>query len=174
MGRGRVQTAQPGDISVRRATPQDHIALYGVYYRSVREGAAAFYTEEQRTAWAPSSQPTLPHAAPDDTLLRWIAEVDGEIVGFMAITPDGYIDLAFVLPEWMGRGVAQAVYDRMLVWARRNGLMRLSAHASHFARRFFEKQGWQVDYPETLARNGQELERFFMSFELENRDEKTL
>jgi len=174
MGHGRVQTTQPGDLSVRRATAQDHSALYGVYYRSVREGAAAFYTEEQRRAWAPSPQPSSPQADSDDTLLRWVAEVDGEVVGFMAITSDGYIDLAFVLPEWMGRSVAQALYDQLLEWARCNGVTRLTAHASHFAQRFFAKQGWQVDHPEIFARNGQELERFFMSIELENQDEKTI
>ncbi len=174
MGHGRIQTTQPGDLSVRRATAQDHVALYGVYYKSVRHGAAAFYTTEQRAAWAPSEQPSSPTTDPDDTLLRWVAEVNGKIIGFMAVTPDGYIDLAFVLPEWMGQGVAQALYDQLLEWARRNGLTRLTAHASHFARRFFDKQGWQVDHPEIIARNGQELERFIMSLELERRDGKTI
>lgn len=167
MGHRRVQTTQPSDLSVRRATPQDHVALYGVYYRSVVEGAAAFYNDAQRAAWVGSPYPKSDEPDPDDTLLRWVAEVDGQIVGFMAITPDGYLDLAFVLPEWMGRGVAQAVYDQLLEWARRNRVTRLTAHSSHFARRFLEKQGWQVEYPELVARNGQELERFFMSLELE-------
>lgn len=166
MGQGRIQTAQSGDISVRRATPQDHTALYRVYYRSVREGAGAFYSQEQRAAWAVSDQPKSDRPAADDTLLRWLAEVDGQIVGFMAITPDGYVDLAFVLPEWMGRGVAQAVYDPMLKWAQGTGLKRLTTHASHFARRFFTKQGWQVDTPEIHAHNGQEFERFCMSLDL--------
>ncbi len=174
MGHGRVQAAQSGDISVRRATPLDRDALYGVYFRSVREGAAAFYTLEQRAAWARSPIPKSNKPTPNDTLQRWLAEVDGEIVGFMAVTPDGYIDLAFVLPEWMGRGVAQAVYDKLLEWAYSVGVMRLTAHASHFARRFFEKQGWQVDYPEITTRNGQGFERFEMSLELENQDEKTI
>ena len=128
MGHGRVQAAQSGDISVRRATSHDSDALYGVYFRSVREGAAAFYTPEQRAAWAVSPKPKSSKTAPNDTMLRWLAEVDCKIVGFMAVTPDGYIDLAFVLPEWMGRSVAQALYDQLLEWARCNGVTRLTAH----------------------------------------------
>lgn len=174
MGHRRIQTTRPSDLSVRRATAQDHVALYRVYYRSVRGGTAAFYNDAQRAAWAPSPHPKYDKPDPNDTLLRWVAEVDGKIVGFMSLTPEGYLDHAFVLPEWMGRGVAQAVYDQLLEWTHRGDVTRLTVHASHLARRFFGKQGWQVDYPEIHAQNGQEFERFFMSLELEKQDEKTI
>ena len=174
MGSRRIQTTQPGDINVRRARKDERKQVHTVFYRSIREGAQAFYNEAQRTAWAPKTDPVSAVFNPEDTRTFWLAEIDGEIIGFMAITPDGYLDLAFVLPEWMGRGVAQAVYDQLLEWALGANLNRLTTHASHFARRFFEKQGWQVDAPEIHAHNGQKFERFQMSLELEKHNEKTV
>ena len=167
MGPRQIQTTQPGDINVRRARKDERMEIHRVFYRSIREGTGAYYTPVQRAAWAPDIAPVSTEFDPKDIRKFWIAEVDSQIVGFMAVTPDGDVDLAFVLPEWMGRGVAQAVYEQLLEWAKRTGLKRLTTHASHFARRFFEKQGWQLDTPEIHAHNGQQFERFCMSLDLE-------
>ena len=86
----------------------------------------------------------------------------------MAVEPGGYLDLAFVLPEYIGRGVAKALYCEVLEWADKEGLDRLTVHASHQARRFFLRQGWTIDYAETVERNSQKLERFAMSLMLKN------
>ena len=46
------------------------------------------------------------------------------------------------------------------------GLQTLTVHASHLARRFFVKQGWQVEYAEDHPANGQVFERFYMALDL--------
>jgi hypothetical protein len=56
---------------------------------------------------------------------------------------------------------------------RAGGLNRLTTHASHLARRFFARHGWRVDYPETAERDGAALERFALSLDLGETDEKT-
>ena len=161
-----MQTAQSNDIKVRRAHRGERAQIHGVFYRSVRDGAGAFYTEAQRAVWAPDPVPMADEFAADDTRILWVAEHGGQIIGVLALEPAGYLDLAFVLPEWMGRGVAQAMYAPLLEWAKESGLKRMTTHASHFARRFFEKQGWRVDSPETVTRDGQDLERFCMSLDM--------
>jgi len=154
-------------VQIRPFHSRDATALYAVYVEAVHIGAADHYTHAQRLAWAPG-QP-MPDSWPDKlaALDTWVAEVDGNIAGFMAVTKGGYIDLAFVRPRWMGRAVAQAVYERILERARRTGLPRLTAHASHLARRFFARNGWQVDATEIIDRNGESLTRFAMSLTLE-------
>lgn len=166
MGQGQIQTAQSGDITVRRAHRGERAQIHGVFYRSIREGAGAFYTEAQRAVWAPDPAPAADEFPADERRMFWVAEHGGQIIGVLALEPEGYLDLAFVLPEWMGRGVTQMIYAPLLQWAKEAGLKRLTTHASHFARRFFEKQGWQVDSPETVTRDGQDLERFCMSLKL--------
>jgi len=124
------------NVHVRPYHSLDADTLYAVYVEAVQIGAADHYTLAQRMAWAPD-QP-MPDDWPDQlaAMDTWVAEVDGDIAGFMAVRPDGYIDLAFVRPRWMGRNVAQALYERILERALSKGLNRLSTHANHLARPF--------------------------------------
>jgi putative acetyltransferase len=155
-----------GAAAIRPYRPDDRGAVAGVYYRAVREGAAAFYDEAQREAWAPRDTPDL--TRPDKLLGQWcwVAEAGGKVTGFMSLCADGYLDMAFVIPEVMGRGHAALLYDALLAKARAEGLARLSVHASHLARRFLARRGWQVDEVQMHPANGQVFERFAMSLDL--------
>lgn len=130
-------------LRVRRFRTEDAASLAEVFDRAVREGTVGAYDADQRAAWASALD------APPDWCRRLseeitlVAERDGQLVGFMTLGRDGFLDLAFVLPEAMGTGVAAAVHDRMLAEAEARNLSRLTTEASHLARRFFIKQGWQ-------------------------------
>jgi putative acetyltransferase len=131
---------------IRPYRAQDRAATKMVFFRAVREGTAAIYTETQRAAWVPSPNPDL--AIPDKLLDQWawVAETDGRIIGFMSLCPDGLLDMAFVLPEVMGKGVATALYHTLLAKARSAGLPRLTVDASPYSHGFLRKHGWQVDW----------------------------
>ena len=148
---------------IRPYRADDSAACHAVYVRAVREGAAPFYTLDQRMAWAPNT--VRPAGMPDKLLDQWawVAEDDRQITGFMSLRPDGYLDMAFVMPEVMGRGTAAALYDTLIARARAESLPRLTVHASHLARRFLDRRGWQVDAAEQHPVGGQTLERFAMS-----------
>ena len=145
----------------------DCAACRAVFVQSVREGTAKHYTLEQRAVWAPLGPPTPAFCKKLEDQQVFVATHDGEIIGFMSLTSAGYLDLAFVLPRWMGRSVAQTLYERLAQWAKNHRLRHLSTHASHFARPFFARNGWTVDHPETVSRDGQSFERFAMSIDLE-------
>ena len=150
---------------VRPFRKADAEGIHAVFRAAVREGSAGRYSEAQRMAWA--SADSMPESWPGwlDGMDTLVAE-DGEgIAGFMAATAEGYLDMAFVHPRWMGRGLAQALYDPLLAKARARGICRMTAHASHLARPFLARNGWRVDYPETVTRNGVALDRFAMSLE---------
>lgn len=157
------------EFALRPYHPEDRLACYDVFFEAVRTGAARAYTPEQRAAWAPADgfTPETP-----DKMLDMVAFVAGHpdgagrIEGFMAMERNGHLDRAFVRPGWMGRGLAQNLYDLLLEWARGAGLTQLTTEASHLARPFFEKNGWQVVTPETITRDGVEIERFRMSLAL--------
>lgn len=154
-------------ITVRPYRPQDRAATASVFFRAVREGAAGVYSEEQRRDWAKSPEPDLTTPDPRAGQDCWVSEEAGSITGFMALDRTGYLDMAFVLPEVMGRGHAQAIYDRLLAHARASGLARLTVHASHYSRRFLEKQSWRLDGTEDfVSSGGVHYERFLMSLDL--------
>lgn len=154
-------------IRVRPYRADDRAACATVFYRAVREGTAAFYDQAQREAWAPSPVPDY-SAGPSKLERQWcqVAERGAHLVGFMSLEPSGYLDMAFVLPEEMGKGTAAMLYAALLEKARAEGVPRLTVIASHLARRFFARQGWQVDRPEDLATDGQIYEVFHMSLDM--------
>lgn len=154
------------NVAIRAYHRDDAEPLYDIFVEAIHDGASAHYSLAQRQAWAPDTD--MPDKWPGRlaTLNVWVAEADGEIAGFMAATPQGYIDFAFLRPRWMGRSVAQALYDVILERARSADLTRMTTHASLMARPFFARQGWQVDKMEIVDRNGEQLKRFAMSLTL--------
>lgn len=172
MGQAGIQDQKPCDLSdliLRPYRGSDRRAGFDVFYDAVHQGAARAYTPEQRAVWAPDDA-FLPET-PDKMLdmVAFVAENpdgSGRLEGFFAMERNGHLDRAFVRPGWMGRGLAQALYDLLLEWAREAGLTQLTTEASHLARPFFEKNAWQLEAPETILRDGVEIERFRMSLAL--------
>ena len=153
-------------LAIRRYRPEDRQAMALVYYRAITEGAAAFYSELERAAWAPSPDPDWDTR--DKLLDQWcyVAEQDGRMTGFMSMDDTGYLDMAFVIPEVMGKGTAAALYDVVLARAKAAGLARLTVRASHQSQRFLARRGWQVDEFERFAVDGQVYDLFQMSCNL--------
>ncbi len=151
--------------TIRPYVAADRAAMSLVYYRAVREGSAAFYTEAERAAWAPSA---LPGAHPDKLLDQWcwVAEQEGRMTGFMSLRKDGELDMAFVIPEVMGDGTAAALYDVLLHKAREFGFIRLTVRAAHQSNRFLTRRGWTVTGIEHLEDGGQTYDLFLMAVDL--------
>ncbi|MGS4944722.1 N-acetyltransferase family protein [Meridianimarinicoccus sp. RP-17] len=130
-------------IHVRPYREEDAPVLARIFDRAVREGAASAYDATQRAAWAGAIDAPPEWCQRLSEEITLVAERDGQMAGFMTLGRDGFLDLAFVLPEAMGTGVAAALHDRVLAEAESRGLFRLTTEASHIARRFFIKQGWR-------------------------------
>lgn len=133
----------PAPIRIRPYRDGDAPVLATVFERAVREGAAGAYDADQRAAWASALDTPPDWAQRLGEEITLVAERDGHVAGFMTLGRDGFLDLAFVLPEAMGTGVAAALHDRVLAEAEARDLTRLTTEASHLARRFFLKQGWR-------------------------------
>ncbi len=130
---------------IRPYRPEDRAAAKLIYRRAILEGTADVIGEAERIAWA--GTPEIDPITEDklNSQWCWIAEEDGRPTGFMSLCPDGLLDMAFVIPEVMGKGTAAALYDVLLAKARAEGLPRLTVLASDFSRGFLLKWGWQVD-----------------------------
>ncbi|MCV2881363.1 GNAT family N-acetyltransferase [Actibacterium sp. XHP0104] len=135
-----------------------------MFYKAVHQGAGGAYSTEECAAWAPSETPPA----------GWEARVlaghclvaqdrSGVIVGFMTLGDDGFLDFAYVAPDWMGRGVAAALYEAIEATARARGIPLLSTEASHLARAFLARRGWQVEARQSVIRNRVALTNFRMN-----------
>jgi GNAT superfamily N-acetyltransferase len=72
-----------------------------------------------------------------------VAELDGEIAGFVAVV-GGELDGLFVEPDLWGRGIGRALVDAATHEARKRGLA-LKVIANPRARRFYEHCGLSVE-----------------------------
>ncbi len=144
---------------IRPYAIDDAEATYFVYREAARRGSQPHYTPEQGMAWAPSDEiaPWWRERMLSGT--TWVWDADRTVGGLISLTRAGHLDMFFVLPELRGTVASGALYDALLSEAKSRGLTELTTDASHLARRFLERRGWQTKGEETVERGGVELTR---------------
>ena len=136
------EVARRPDVTVRSYAPGDAGMLGEIFHRAVHKGNHGAYTDAQETV---------------------VAGVDGRPVGFMTLDlAKMHVDLLFVLPEMQGRGVADAMYLVLESRARLIGATCLTCDASHLAKPFLIRHGWDVVSSQTVERQGVTLENWRM------------
>ena len=152
---------------IRNGIAADWSALAEIFHLAVRKGAIA-YTEAQRAAWSPQVKPLPDWALRMTRQSVWVAEAGRAPVGFMTLELNGYLDCAYILPHWQGKGVFRRLYEALEAHARGAGLRRIYTHASLHAHPGFTAMGFETLRPETvemgLDADGQSiwLPRFLM------------
>ena len=149
-------------MHIRRFHLSDAKATHAIFREAVHHGTTAFYTKEQREAWAPNAD--MPEAWPDRMAdqITYVAEGPEGLEGFFALNHDGHLDMAYVRPHQMGQGLAKQLYDACLADPAAAHFARLDTEASHLSRRFFERQGWSVVTEQEIDRFGVKLTTFRM------------
>ena len=130
-------------IEVRCYRGEDAAATLTVFLEAITETAVADYSAGQIAAWARPEQRTVPEW---DRAMQardsYVAILDKQIVGFSDVNSGGHIDMMFVSPRHLRRGVASALLSHLHVRAQTHGIRGLSADVSITARPFFEKHGF--------------------------------
>ncbi len=128
---------------IRRFRLDDAQACRDVFVAAVRVGASGRYTVQELADWV--IDPAMPVGYGDwlNRHTTFVAEKEG-IQGFMMLEASGYLNMAFVRPEVMGRGVADALYGAILAEANALDLIRLHVLASRYAQSFFSRHGWRL------------------------------
>lgn len=149
------------EINIRKGNSADWNALAGLFHASVHDGAI-LYTKAQRAAWSPASR-----AGPDWSLRMekqsvLVGETGQKPVGFMTLEMNGYLDCAYIAPEYQGRGLFRRLYAPLEAEAVADGVPRIYTHASLHARRAFAAMGFGVVKPETVSFGDIYLPRFSM------------
>lgn len=144
---------------------EDSSLLGQLFYDAVRSGAPA-YTLEQREAWAPSPKSGAEFQDRLREQVILIARSGSDSVGFMTMKLNGYIDFAYIILEWQGRGLFPRLFEPLEAEAMALNLKTLSTHASLMARPAFEKVGFTVLKQEIVEIGKERLPRFVMEKQL--------
>ncbi|MBX4930918.1 GNAT family N-acetyltransferase [Rhizobium bangladeshense] len=148
-------------IVIRPYAPGDVDATIEIFLRAIREVSSHDYSAAQIEAWARVEDRAL-WAERRISRPGWIAEIDGQPVGFSDLTGDGCLDMMFVHPDFQGIGVATRLLRRAEKEALRLGFRRVYTEASITARPFFESKGFRVMTGQIVEKRGQSLENFLM------------
>lgn len=129
---------------IRRFQPGETRALFEVYYSAIHLAASRDYTPEQIKAWAPADLDKDLWAAKMVEIKPFVADINGEIVGYADAQPSGYIDHFFVSGyhqrECVGKLLMSAIHDE----AASLGLTELTSDVSRTAQPFFRKFGFSI------------------------------
>ncbi|WFT86834.1 GNAT family N-acetyltransferase [Rhizobium leguminosarum] len=135
-------------VSVREMCPEDTRAFLEVHRAAVRGTAANDYPSEVIETWAPlplSDELIQKVRANPDEELRWVAEIDGKIVGIGAlVTKNAEIRACYVSPAVARKGVGSALLRKIERVANEKGLSLLQLDASITAEPFYKFHGYEV------------------------------
>ncbi len=116
-----------------------------LFYNTVHTVNSADYTEGQLSAWAPQN--------PDRE--RWRKNLensfvaaaftnDGVLAGYATLCGENEFDLLFINHNYLRRGIAFELAERVECEAARRGAKAVFTEASITARPFFEKRGYKI------------------------------
>ena len=150
-------------IELRRYRPEEAAATLAVFRAAVRTTALADYSPLQVQAWAPDLIDATAWAERCAAIATWVADVDGEVVGFVDLNAEGLIDMLYVHPAHGGRGIGSDLLEEVERQARDLGLPELSAHVSATALAVFLRRGFRVVRPQSVERRGVAFRNFVMA-----------
>ena len=139
-----LRTPYEKTMEIRQFRIGDEIALFQVFYSAIHEVASRDYTVDQIEAWAPADLDQAPWAEHLRNLRPFVAEVDGKIVGYADIQPNGYIDHFFVSGAHPRQGIGTLLMNQIHEEARFLGIDELTSDVSMTAEPFFELHGFHV------------------------------
>ncbi|TFC00202.1 GNAT family N-acetyltransferase [Cryobacterium sp. MDB2-33-2] len=168
--------ADPVDLNTDADTPAVIIRPYcqadatdtlAIFLAAVTETAAADYSREQIQAWArPEARELSAWHTAMQARNSCVATVDGAPAGFSDVDAEGHIDMMFVAPRYLGRGVARQLIGHVEARARQEQLTELTADVSITARPFFERSGFTVEAEQHPVTAGVQLTNFKMKKKL--------
>ena len=139
--------------------------------RSAHEGEGAALSElalRSKGHWGYDEeflQRCRPVLTVDEAYLRarpvFVAEVDGAVAGFCSLAPRGeevQLDLMYVEPSFIGRGVGRMLLRSALDAARRSGHARVLVESDPFAEPFYLRMGARrIGYADSEVEPGRRL-----------------
>lgn len=131
-------------MEIRRFRLGDEAALFRVYFTAIHEVACRNYTSEQVDAWAPADLDMDLWANKVQEIRPFLVELDGKIVGYADVQPDGYIDHFFVSGAHPRQGIGTLLMARIHEEAKSLGLSELTSDVSMTAEPFFALHGFKV------------------------------
>lgn len=133
-------------MHIRSATADDLAGITRLFFATVNNVNSKDYSAEHIQAWAEAALDQEYWQDKISSLYFWVAEAEaGELLGFISLTPEGYLDHIFVHDKHQHEGIATALLEVLEAKARELGLQKIDSDVSITAKPFFDQQGYVVE-----------------------------
>lgn len=147
-------TERPG---LRPYLPEDIQIAAAIFIAAIEQLTEDDYSEAQREAWASVADDDEKFAARLAAQLTLIATLGGAPVGFASLKGLDHIDMLYVHPDFIRRGVATSLIDALEKLAGARGAQALTVDASDNAAEFFTRRAYVATQRNTVTINGEWL-----------------
>jgi chorismate mutase/GNAT superfamily N-acetyltransferase len=137
------------DLLLRPATPEDADTLACLFWDARRAAhpamPASVHTRTEVGHWFAEVLGLEPRTTPmPDDRETWVAERDGEVVGYVVLDPE-WLDSLYVRPDLTGQGIGSALLD-LVKGLRPGGFALWVFETNTGARRFYARHGlWELE-----------------------------
>ena len=137
--------------ALRPFLPSDTPLLAAIFVASIGELTGDDYSESQQAAWASAVADEAAFGQRLAGQLTLVATLQGSPVGFVSLKGADHIDLLYVHPGAVLRGVAALLCDALERLAGARGAKNLTVDASDNAQEFFLKRGYVATRRSTIT-----------------------
>jgi putative acetyltransferase len=127
-------------MTIRKALPADLTGITRLFYVSINKVNSKDYTQEQVETWASAALDLEYWQQKLETLHFWVADEESELLGFVSMAEDGYLDHIFVHDQHQNEGIATDLLATLEQAAQELNISRVFADVSITAKPFFEKR----------------------------------
>lgn len=150
-------------IFVRRAERSDLKKIQKLFVETVKSVNSRDYSSEKIATWASRGNDNNFWNYKLNEEHFFVAEFEGELVGFTSITDLGYIDFMYVHKYYQRIGVGRALLSMVEEVADELDVEELYSHVSITARPFFESLGFKVMEEQQRKVNEHSFVNFLMA-----------
>ena len=147
---------------IRLFQKQDSDQIAQLFHDTVREVNIHDYSTAQVNAWAPDDLHIPEWSESCAKKFTYVAEEEGEIIGFGQLEANGHIDCFFCHKDYQRCGVGTRLYRAIEAKALELRIERLFVEASITARAFFKNRGFTVVKEQQVMIRGKNFTNFAM------------
>ena len=151
------------NMLIRLSQIQDSDRIAQLFHDTVREVNIRDYSLEQVKAWASDDLHAKEWGESCAKKFTYVAEEEGEILGFAQLEPDGHIDCFFCHKDYQRCGVGTRLYRAIEAKAQELQIEHLFVEVSITARAFFKSRGFRVVREQQVFCRGEKFTNSKMS-----------